>query len=201
MRWAGRVPVSIVRPGIVFGPGNREMLPMFRSIAVARVHAVPGFAPRRVSLIHVDDLIRLIERVATDGDHLTAQLDDGRPSVMGTEQGVFFAGDRQTPSLHELGRLIGRSLDLPSVLILHVAEPVALLSGALNQWLSKYRRAAESFNIDKIREAFAGDWTCCVERAERLLGFRPARTLSERIRETAQWYRDAGWLTGPANEP
>jgi len=41
-RYAGVVPISIVRPPIVFGPGDRGMLEMFRPIARWGIHAVPG---------------------------------------------------------------------------------------------------------------------------------------------------------------
>ena len=41
------LPLTIVRPGIVFGAGGVEMLPMFRAIRRIHVHAVAGFRSPR----------------------------------------------------------------------------------------------------------------------------------------------------------
>jgi nucleoside-diphosphate-sugar epimerase len=49
-------------------------------------------------------------------------------------------------------------------------------------------------NSDKMAEALAGSWTCSAAKARTQLGWSPAATLAERLRETAQWYRQAGWL-------
>jgi hypothetical protein len=49
-------------------------------------------------------------------------------------------------------------------------------------------------NSDKIAEALAGSWTCSSVKARTHLGLSPAAGLAERLRETAQWYRQAGWL-------
>jgi len=40
----------------------------------------------------------------------------------------------------------------------------------------------------------AGSWTCSPAKAQRQLGWAPAAPLADRLRETAQWYLDAGWL-------
>ena len=46
----------------------------------------------------------------------------------------------------------------------------------------------------KMAEALAGSWMCSSAKARTQLGWSPAATLAERLRETAQWYREAGWL-------
>jgi nucleoside-diphosphate-sugar epimerase len=49
-------------------------------------------------------------------------------------------------------------------------------------------------NLDKAREGFAGSWTCSGEKARQQLGFAAAAALDERMRQTAQWYQEQGWL-------
>ena len=51
-----------------------------------------------------------------------------------------------------------------------------------------------SLNVDKIREALAGDWTCSGLRAQQELGFQPRQSLQQRLNETADWYRSHGWV-------
>ena len=72
LRW------TVLRPPAVYGPGDQELLPLFRSIA-------KGFAPlpaghgRRVSLLYVQDLATAVlcwlNTTAADGQ--TFELDDG----------------------------------------------------------------------------------------------------------------------------
>jgi len=88
--YAGTVPTSIVRPPIVFGPGDRAVLEMFRPIARRGLHVVPGWGKeardRRFSLIYVDDLIEALLLTAEKGERLSAQ------GALG--QGIYFiAGD------------------------------------------------------------------------------------------------------------
>jgi nucleoside-diphosphate-sugar epimerase len=47
---------------------------------------------------------------------------------------------------------------------------------------------------DKIADVLAGSWTCSSAKARRELGWSPAKPLADRLRETALWYREAGWL-------
>ncbi|HEY5139391.1 MAG TPA: NAD-dependent epimerase/dehydratase family protein, partial [Methylococcales bacterium] len=56
-KYAARVPISIVRPPIVFGDGDRAVLELFRPIARWGIHIVPGLRQRRFSLIHVTDVV------------------------------------------------------------------------------------------------------------------------------------------------
>ena len=48
---------TIIRPPIVYGPGDRALLPVFRMVACGVVPLV-GFGSRHYSLIHVSDLVR-----------------------------------------------------------------------------------------------------------------------------------------------
>jgi len=72
---------TILRPPAVYGPGDKEMLPVFK---MARrgllVHAGP--ADQRLSLLHVDDLARAVLAWLASWQqclHKTYAIDDGRP--------------------------------------------------------------------------------------------------------------------------
>jgi nucleoside-diphosphate-sugar epimerase len=195
-RWAEHVPISIVRPGIVFGPGNRDMLPIFQSIARFRVHMVPGFAPRRVALIHQNDLADLLLRVARRGRRLRSRRSDEADSLLDRSTGYYFASTAEFPTYAELGRMIGLSLNRSRTLIMSVSEPLALLAAASNQWWNRLLGKSDTFNLDKMREAFAGDWTHRIERLCDELAFQPAAPLQTRLDQTARWYIEHGWIVG-----
>jgi nucleoside-diphosphate-sugar epimerase len=68
------------------------------------------------------------------------------------------------------------------------------VAGFCGDVASQIRRHPGWVSSDKVSELFAGSWTCSSAKARRQLGWSPAAPLAERLRETAQWYRDARWL-------
>ena len=70
---------TIVRPPAVFGPGDREMLELFRAATRGLVPLPPG---GRLSVIAAQDLVRLLLAILPDDDDSQAAIyepDDGRP--------------------------------------------------------------------------------------------------------------------------
>jgi nucleoside-diphosphate-sugar epimerase len=68
--YANRVPITVVRPGVVFGPRDKLLLPAFRAVDRFGVHVVPGFTSPPLSLVYVDDLVELLIRAAECGKRL-----------------------------------------------------------------------------------------------------------------------------------
>ncbi|MGB7933306.1 MAG: NAD-dependent epimerase/dehydratase family protein, partial [Gammaproteobacteria bacterium] len=76
---ARRVAWDVLRPPAVYGPGDREMLPLFRAMARG-VAPVPGALHARFSLLYVDDLAAAVLAWIRSGtaDNGIFTLDDGR---------------------------------------------------------------------------------------------------------------------------
>ncbi len=185
-RYAAGVPISIVRPPIVFGPGDRGVLEVFRPIARWGIHVVPGRGEGRVSLIHVADLVEGLILAAGKGERL-------RPS--GTQgQGVYFMAAQDEPTYAGLGAAMAAALGKKRATVVHVPRPLMRLVGLCGDAMGRIRQRPGWVNGDKVSEALAGSWTCSSVKARTHLGWSPAATLAERLRETAQWYRQAGWL-------
>jgi nucleoside-diphosphate-sugar epimerase len=185
-RYAARLPISVVRPPIVFGQGDRGVLEMFRPIAHSGLHVVPGWEERRVSMIHVADLVALLLLAAEKGERMHP---GGVPG-----QGVYFVAAEHDPSYAELGQAMARALGKKRATVLHIPGPLVRLAGLCGDSLGRVRQRPGWVNSDKMAEAMAGSWTCSSAKARTQLGWSPAATLAERLRETAQWYRQAGWL-------
>jgi nucleoside-diphosphate-sugar epimerase len=185
-RHAGEMEITIVRPPIVFGPGDRGVLEMFRPIARSGLHVVPGREERRFSLIHVADLVALLLLAAEKGERLSP---DGAPG-----RGVYFAAAEHDPTYPELGQAMARALGKKRVAVVHMPGPLVRLFGLYGDALGRVRQRPCPVNSDKMAEAMAGSWMCSSAKARAQLGWSPAATLAERLRETAQWYRQAGWL-------
>jgi nucleoside-diphosphate-sugar epimerase len=49
-------------------------------------------------------------------------------------------------------------------------------------------------NSDKINELVKPYWICTGEKARQVLGFESQVPLREGLKETADWYLNAGWI-------
>jgi nucleoside-diphosphate-sugar epimerase len=182
--WSAELPLTIVRPPVVFGEGDMNTWLLFQPIARHGVHAIPGLTQRKVSLIHADDLAEALWLAAGKGRRVAA--DDG-----GAEGFYFVAGD-QDPRYDELGRLIGEALGRRRVFMVPTPDWMGRCAGACSDVVSRLRGRPAIFNLDKMREASAGSWICSAERIHKELGFRVARPLCDRLRQTAEWYASHG---------
>lgn len=188
-RYAAQVPMTIVRPGIVFGQRDRGCLPMFRSIAWFRVHLVPVLPTLGASVIHARDLVELLLLAAQRGQRLPPEGAAAPPG-----QGYYFAACEEHPTYFRLGRLIGEALGCRRFLILPAPRAAVRVAGAANELLGQVLRSPLALNLDKSREATAGCWFGSAQKAREQLGFQVAKPLLERLRETAEWYHQQGWL-------
>ncbi|MGV3485088.1 MAG: NAD-dependent epimerase/dehydratase family protein, partial [Planctomycetaceae bacterium] len=185
--FADRVPTTVVRPPIVFGEGDRDMLQMFLPVRWTGLHFVPGLATRHVSLVYAGDLAEALLAAAERGQRLA-------PGDGDTGRGYYFPAFDEQPSYAELGRMLGRSLGRGWTLAIPAPELVGWGLAGINELAARVQRKPRIVNFDKIREATAGSWICSPARARAELGFRPAASLEERLAQTAHWYRAQGWL-------
>jgi nucleoside-diphosphate-sugar epimerase len=182
--FADSVPVSIVRPPMVFGEGDRAMLPLFRQAARGYALRV-GSGDRRISLVHVADLAQALIAIAERGQRVI-----GGSDAFGS--GVYFAASRERPTWTELsawmvkatGQTKSRAIACPRA-VLWCAAAAAELYGRL------FDRPVP-LNLDKYREIVAGSWTCDVGKLAELSVEMEA--VRGRLTSTARWYRERGWL-------
>jgi uncharacterized protein YbjT (DUF2867 family) len=165
---------TIIRPPAVYGPGDRETLELFR---MARRGLVALPPPGRFSVIHVEDLCRLILAVLEEPDTVseTYEPDDGREE--GWEHRHF---------ARTLGRLLGRraaTFSLPKLVLRGVSRLDRLV-----------RRERAKLTADRVRYFCHPDWVAKAERRppERL--WKPEIRTATGLKATADWYRQEGWL-------
>ena len=185
--FADRVPLTIVRPPIVFGEGDASMLPMFRPIKWLRLHLVPGFTERRASMIHASDLVAGLIAAAEKGQRVPASDHGDRG------RGIYYLAAEKSPTFSEWGQLIARSLGYGRLRVVRT-RGIELGAGRPNEAWARLRRRPHIFNVDKIREATAGSWVCGADRARRDLSFTVGADLESRFVQTTRWYRSQGWI-------
>jgi nucleoside-diphosphate-sugar epimerase len=193
-QYAHRVPISVVRPPIVFGQRDRVTLAMFQLIERFGILLVPSLAPWRYSLIHVDDLVNLLLRAAERGTRLQPPGSDGAAQ----HRGYYFAAGESHPTYAELGQLIGALVGRRSVASIPLPRPLIWIAAVGIEVASWLRRRPSILSYDKAREMTAGSWACSSRRASEELRFSIAAPLAERLRQTISWYREHQWLGGPS---
>ena len=165
---------TVVRPPAVYGPGDRETFELFR-MARRGLVALP---PRgRFSLLHVEDLCRLILALLDEPDTVseTYEPDDGREG--GWEHRHF---------ARTLGRLYGRR-----AATLAMPRPVLRVASRLDRLL---RRGRAKLTPDRVSYFCHPDWVAAAERRPpAALWTAQVRTASG-LKDTAAWYKEQGWL-------
>lgn len=183
-RYAADVPISIVRPPMVFGEGDRTTLKLFRSIK-GGIHVVPTRARNHVSLVHARDLAEGMIRVCEVGERV--------PPNPVTGAGVYHLAAAESVEYGDFARLFADAMGCRTARVLRVPAAMTGVTAALNEGVARLRRTPTVLNLDKYREATAGSWTCSIEKARRELDYAPP-SLSSRIAQTVAWYRSQGWL-------
>lgn len=169
---------TIVRPTAVYGPGDRETLAFFQ---LARFKRIPllGARDSRATLIHVDDLVDLLVRLASErptGAVLTAC--DARASGYSWSE-VF------TTAARAVGNREPRAFHAPAALLRGVA-----FMGDIGRVLG----TANMLNSQKLRELRHPDWSVPETEIARAPGWSPRFTLEAGFIDAVDWYRNAGWL-------
>ncbi len=182
---AERVPLSIVRPPVVFGEHDRDTLELFR-LAARGWHLVPTLQDHHLSLVHASDLAHLLQVVADMGERA---MPGGPP-----DQGLYYACCDERPSFAELGPMLARAMGCEAPRVVKAPEQLAWGIAAFSELAGRVLRRPSLLNLDKIREATAGSWTCSGSKAREQLGVRFRMTLQERLDQTARWYADKDWL-------
>lgn len=163
----------IVRPTAIYGPEDTGMLDIFR---MAR-HGFVALPPKgRMSVIHVDDLCRLIVALAESSKgSVLYEADDG---VEGGWSHRDFAA--------VLGRAIGRRN-------IAVATPKAALSLA-SRLDRLFRGKKAALTADRVGYLTHPDWTIDVERSVPADLWTPQIKTADGLAATATWYREHRWL-------
>jgi nucleoside-diphosphate-sugar epimerase len=170
------LPVAVVRPGAIYGPGETRLLKLFRAIARGR-YALVGDGRSYYHPVYIDDLVRgfllALESEAAVGESF---LICGPEYVTQAELAALIAR-------HTGGRVL--PFRIPAWPIQLAGDVVEAVCVPLGIEPPLHRRRVDFWTKSR---AFS------IEKARRLLGYDPQVHLEEGIARTAASYREAGWL-------
>ncbi|WP_235030665.1 NAD-dependent epimerase/dehydratase family protein [Nonomuraea solani] len=174
---ADRVPAVILRPGIVYGPGEPALLPALLPMIRLGVVVQAGFGPHRYALVYVDDLCAALLAAADRGPVL-------RPGDPRT--GTYAIGDGNVYHWDEICRCLAQAAGHRAPLVIPLPLPAVRAAAALAELAGRAGGTVPAFNRDKAREMRRADWTCAPADAVRELGFTPATTLRQGFAEALE---------------
>ena len=170
LRW------TILRPGVVYGPGDRALLPLFR-FAGRGVLPLMGRRTAAYTVIHVSDVIRTIE-AAIDRDA-------GRETL--------FVGHSQPVTAREILEGVREAVGRRAAIV-PIPSAIARVAAAMGDAVGAMRGKPLPLNGRRWAEMTAEGFACRVDRLRDRLGIVAQVDLREGLAETAAWYRREGWL-------
>ncbi len=175
---AGSLPITIIRPPLIYGPRDREVLPFFKSVSVG-VLPLTGSPSSLLSAVFAADCAAACIRA------LEANVPSGS---------AFFVEDGRLETLGGLIAHIENALGRRAWL--RVPVPRLLMYGAAlgSELYGRVTRRAVMLTRDKLNELLAPHWVCDSSEAQAALGWKPRVAFDEGTRITSAWYRRQGWL-------
>ena len=168
--------LSIVRPPTVYGARDSATLPLFKLAARGWALCV-GSRTRRISMIHVDDLVQgLVQCAAHAGG-----------------AGTWFLTDGSDHPWSEIAAAL-QSTGERRVRILTVPDAMVQCAGAINEAVHRMMGRSALFDRAKARDFTTDGWLCSSEAASAAFGYTPRVSLRGGMGATMNWYRKEGWL-------
>ncbi len=171
------LPLTVVRPSWIYGPGDRRTCKFFRMVAKGRFFII-GNGQTQLSPVYVDDVVRSFilcaEQIAKSAGE------------------VFIVAGEKPVTLQYLAATIAQAAGT-SILPFKVPAGIARFGAVVCEQLCKplgleppiHRRRLDfffrdqAFDISKIRET---------------LGYHPQIDVPEGVKRALSWYQEQGWL-------
>ncbi len=171
-RRSGRLPWTIYRPCAVYGPGDREILPIFKWMAKG-VAPVLGSGTGRFSLIFVEDLAdAVVDWLKHEAcQFATYELHDGHPHGYSWHEVI--------DTMRHLRRKMIIRLSIPLMFVKLVAAVNLLAARAIGY--------APMLTPGKVGELSHPDWVCDNTPLSRATGWAPRVSLPEGLKLTLGW--------------
>lgn len=176
---AAGIAATIVRPPAVYGPRDRDFLPVFQAAARGLRPAL-GERPSRYHFVYVEDLAAAIVAAAR---------------AEGTVGGTYYAAHPEVLTAEAFAGHVARAVGRPTR-PLRVPSSTLALAATLGELAGQVTGTAPLLNRQRLIDLAQPAWLCSAAALERDAGWRPRTDAAEGTRRTASWYRARGRLAG-----
>ncbi|HRV91440.1 MAG TPA: NAD-dependent epimerase/dehydratase family protein [Anaerolineae bacterium] len=170
------LPIAVVRPISLFGPGDERMLKLFRMIKKGRF-IMFGAGDAYFQPAYIDDVVRGFHMCLTD------------EAAIGE---AFIIGSEEYLPLRNLVQVIAEELKVPPPKIKLPLTPALWMASVCEQVCVPFGVEPP---IHRRRMSFyQNNRAFSIDKAKTVLGYKPEISLREATRRTIRWYEAEGWL-------
>jgi nucleoside-diphosphate-sugar epimerase len=174
--WQGHPRSLILRPPVIYGPGDLKLLSLFR-LARWRLAPLLSGGHNRLATIYIDDAVEAVV-------HATESDAGGK---------TFFVSDGISHSWRELYAAVEDALGVRAFR-LHVPRWSFMTVATVVETYGAVRRRSVSLTRQKVHEMSQRHWVCADDAIRAELGWEPRIDLETGARYTVEWYREQGLL-------
>ena len=174
---AARLPVTILRPGTVYGPRDVDFLAVFKQIS-KHLSVYPAYRTKYVNILFITDLVRGMLQAAR------------APEAIGK---TYFLCADDPVMWQDIHQGIAR-VQNKKVFEINIPQCVVDLIAKVLRDYSKITGYSGLVNSEKIALSRPKFWVCSPERAKRDFGFETRVPLLQGLETTYRWYVENGWL-------
>jgi nucleoside-diphosphate-sugar epimerase len=177
LEYGSRIPVTILRPSVVYGPRDRDFLSLLNLIAKRTKFSLLGVT-QWISMCFVTDLVDSLVKSGKTG------VGDGE---------IFFISDGRRYRMEEIGDAFSAAMKIKAF---RLPVPGCLIRGigSISETISHFTNQPCLITRGKAKEMVQKNWTCDITKAKSMLNYRPAIDLFRGTEITVDWYRKNNWL-------
>lgn len=170
-----KIPIIILRPTAVYGPRDRDIFIIFKSIKKG-IEPYIGSHKQQLSFVYVKD----VASVAVN-------------SLFSPSTGIYNLSDGHCYSRYDLADHL-KFLMKKSTIKFHLSRGMVNALSVVLENVDGLLHKTPALNKEKINELAAMNWLCNIDKAERELNYKPVYNLESGLKESLDWYKENKWL-------
>lgn len=184
LKYQTQFPISIVRPPLVYGPKDKAVFVVIKTIARNLMPILRGSTEnghKYYSVIYAKDLCKGIVQSAL-----------ASPEKVPSGEIFYLAGDG-VYTYQEFLMSIAEGLNCDPLKIKVPKWAVKWIAGLVST-VGLVTRKSYPLNSDKVNEILPDYWICSNQKAKEVLGFSPEFDLQTGMLQSIDWYKKQKWL-------
>ena len=170
-------PVTILRPTAVYGPREKDIFILFKTMN-GGMDAYVGRSPQKLSFIYVADLVQAILNAC--------RFDQGGRQVYNLSDGQVY--DR-----YEMAKYF-KEFSQKKMIRMHIPLGIVKLVAQIFERLYRNSNTIPVLYPERLNELTAENWGCDISLAQRQIQYAPQYNLKDGLMEALVWYKENKWL-------
>lgn len=171
-------PIVIFRPPVIYGPGDRETLSLFKMFKGGWLPVI-GKGKHRISFVYVEDLVKVL---------IAALLDPPKTAK------VFYPEDGHNGYSWSEFHAIAEGAYRKKIRKIFVPLWSIWLLAFFSEILGRFRGVVPMLSREKYSEIKQTLWVCSFNGHHSLFKLSPFTRLEEGLERTKRWYESNGWV-------